>query len=258
MLFTSSIHVRFHSYIYHFVMVQCRRQATYICRTCMCAHMHMQMAMPPCCTHAHVHGAMTVRLMILIFPTLHSFTLHTFCCRYKFLHLSLPTVPVLQNGAMAGRRKVSSTSWLLVAFTTAFGISCISTSTGSGQATDLRSRKSGSSHTNAAAGLAGHPPSLNVGVTTNEAWRRALQSFWDHGLSSAAFCLGGSRNDPSAMLALLADSFQIAAADPRQGEVCGNDTIIQGRLCSPSEIGEYYKVRYSTWMKSRFYPTLLP
>lgn len=165
---------------------------------------------------------------------------------------------------MAGRQKVLSTSWLLTVFVTAVDCVSFSTSTSAGPAADLRNRESGGSQAaeshdpnslaKAAAISSGHPPSLSVRMTTNEAWRRALRAVWDHGLSSVAFCLGGSRSDPSPMLSLLANSFQIAAADPLQGEVCGNDTIIQGRLCSASEIGEYYKVIYEIGNKCTGFP----
>jgi hypothetical protein len=51
------------------------------------------------------------------------------------------------------------------------------------------------------------------------------------------------RHNPKPMIGLLTDSFQLAAPDPRQGPVCGNDTIVKGRLCTPLELDVYYRVR---------------
>lgn len=47
------------------------------------------------------------------------------------------------------------------------------------------------------------------------------------------------------MLALLTDSFQLGAPNPQLGPVCGNDTVVKARLCTPPEIAQYYKVRAS-------------
>lgn len=44
------------------------------------------------------------------------------------------------------------------------------------------------------------------------------------------------------MIGLLTDSFQLAAPDPRHGPICGNDTIVKGRLCTPPELDIYYRV----------------
>lgn len=45
------------------------------------------------------------------------------------------------------------------------------------------------------------------------------------------------------MVKLLTESFQLGTPDPAHGRVCGNDTIIKSRLCSPPEVAEYYRVR---------------
>lgn len=50
------------------------------------------------------------------------------------------------------------------------------------------------------------------------------------------------RHNPKPMIGLLTDSFQLATPDPRQGPVCGNDTIVKGRLCTPPELDIYYRV----------------
>ena len=79
--------------------------------------------------------------------------------------------------------------------------------------------------------------------TAGEVWQATLRAFWARGGSAAAFCLGGRRGDPGPMLAVLAESFDLGPVDRTAGAVCGNDSVVQTRLCTPPEIAEYYEVR---------------
>jgi hypothetical protein len=55
------------------------------------------------------------------------------------------------------------------------------------------------------------------------------------------------------MIGLLTDSFQLATPDPRQGPVCGNDTFVKGRLCTPPELDIYYRV----WSNQQLQPVFV-